>query len=240
MKEQRKSWINLIIALIPPLASIPLSVVAYFAAFMFTFSASKVKQDISFDEWGVNVPIFTLIRNLLFLILFGYWYIMVFIKEDGSDIFDSLKKRITSIKKPLFLPALIPAGYILQFLITHLMRFLTGTFPELMKDYNANVGSLIEGNVSILVVITVTFISPVAEEIIFRGLTQKYAEKAIGALPAIFFQAALFGIYHMNLIQGIVAVLFGILFGFMAGKSRSLIPSIILHAVFNFAAYLIP
>ena len=50
-------------ALIPPLASIPLSVVAYFAAFMITFTVSKASPDIASDEWGVNVPIFTMIRN---------------------------------------------------------------------------------------------------------------------------------------------------------------------------------
>ena len=109
-----------------------------------------------------------------------------------------------------------------------------------MKDYNSNVGSLISGDVSIIMIITVTLISPIAEEIIFRGLTQKYAEKAIGALPAVFFQAALFGVYHMNLVQGIAAVLFGIIFGILAKKSRSLVPSVILHAVFNLSAYLIP
>ena len=240
MKEPKRSWTNLILALIPPLISIPLSVVAYFAAFMFTFSASQIKADITSDDWGVNVPIFTLFRNLLFLIVFGFWYIMVFVREEKTDIFDSLIHRIRSLKKPLLLLTLIPAGYLLQFLITHLMRYLTTAFPDLMKNYNSTVGSLIEGNVPLLVIITVTLISPVAEEIMFRGLTQKYAEKAIGALPAIIFQAALFGVYHMNIVQGIAALIFGILFGFMARKSGSLIPSILLHAVFNLSAYLIP
>ena len=227
-------------ALIPPLASIPLSVVAYFAAFMITFCASKAAPDIASDEWGVNVPIFTMIRYLLFLILFSYWYIMVFVKEKKTDIFDSIKKRFTVIKKPVLLLLLIPAGYIMQFLITHLMRLLTTSFPELMKDYNTNVGSLITGNVSVILLITSVLISPIAEEILFRGLTQKYAEKAAGALPAVFIQAVLFGLYHMNLVQGIAALFFGIIFGFMAKKSKSLVPSIILHAVFNLSAYLIP
>ena len=227
-------------ALIPPLTSVPLSVVAYFAAFMMTYIASNSVPDIATDEWGVNQPIFLLFRNLLFLIVFGYWYVMAFVREPKTDIFDSVKKRLTVIKKPALLILLIPAGYLLQFFITHLMRVLSANFPELMKNYNASAGSLINGEVSILIIITVTLISPSAEEIIFRGLTQKYAEKAIGALPAIFLQAALFGVYHMNLIQGVAAFFFGILFGFMAKKSQSLVPSIILHAVFNLAAYLIP
>ena len=227
-------------ALIPPLASIPLSVVAYFAAFMITFIVSKASPDIASDEWGVNVPIFTLIRYLLFLILFGYWCIMVFVKEKKTDIFDSVKKQFTVIKKPVLLLLLIPAGYVIQFLITHLIRLLSSSFPELMKDYNTDVGSLITGNVSVILLITAVLISPIAEEILFRGLTREYAEKAVGAIPAIFVQAVLFGVYHMNLVQGIAAVVFGIIFGFMAKKSKSLVPSIILHAVFNLSAYLIP
>ena len=243
MKEQRKSLTNFILMLLPPLSSSVLSVVAYFAAFMLTYLISFFSTEIATDEWGVNVPIFLLFRNLIMLIIFASWYYNFILKpaKKHTDPFEAIIESFSLFKKRLyFIPVLVAAGYILQLLTTLLLRYLSTLMPELMKSYTESVSSLIGGTASLLTVFTVTFISPIAEEIMFRGLSQKYAERAFGALPAIFIQAALFGIYHMNIIQGIYAFLFGILFGFMAHKSKSLMPSILLHAVINLSAYLIP
>ncbi len=243
MKEQRKSLTNFIMMLLPPLSSAVLSVVAYFAAFMLTYIISFFSIEILTDEWGVNVPIFLLFRNLIMLIFFASWYYHFILKPGKKHIdpFETVIESFSVFKKHLyFIPLLIAAGYILQFLTTHLLRQLSLMMPEVMQSYTESVSSLIGGTASLLTVFTVTFISPVAEEILFRGLSQKYAERAFGALPAIFIQALIFGIFHMDIIQGIYAFLYGTVFGFMAHKSKSLMPSIILHAAINLSAYLIP
>ena len=74
MKEQRKSWTNIILAILPPLSTVVMTVVAYFAAFMLTYIISFFSVEILTDDWGVNVPIFLLFRNLIMLIFFASWY----------------------------------------------------------------------------------------------------------------------------------------------------------------------
>ena len=196
MKEQRKSWTNLILAILPPLSTIAMTVVAYFAAFMGSYILLGSNEDLETDKLGVHVPLFMLIRNFLMLIAFSYWYYIFFLRKKEQDVFENIKDSIRSVKK--------------------------------------------HGEVSIITLIYVILLAPIAEELLFRGLTQKYAERAIGALPAIFFQAAIFGIYHMNLVQGIYAFIFGLLLGFIARKSKALFPCILLHMVINLSAYLIP
>ena len=240
MKEQRKSWTSLIIAILPPLSSIPMTVVAYFAAFMGSYMLLGANEDLETDKMGVHAPLFLLIRNVLMLIAFSYWYYMQFLRRKDPDIFESIKDSIKAVKKPVFIIAIMAGAYVMQFIITHILRLLTGLWPDFMASYNMNAGSLINGAVSILTLLCVGLVAPAAEEILFRGLTQKYAERAIGALPAIVFQAVLFGIYHMDIVQGLCALIFGLVFGYVAHKSKALFPCILLHALFNISAYLIP
>lgn len=48
-----------------------------------------------------------------------------------------------------------------------------------------------------------------------------------------FLQALLFGVFHMNMIQGVYAFVVGIVLGFICEKSRSIYPSMLFHILFN-------
>jgi membrane protease YdiL (CAAX protease family) len=88
--------------------------------------------------------------------------------------------------------------------------------------------------------------SPIQEEIIFRGLIQSMLERRWmitfsvlgGSLSgAVVFSAALFSIIHLA--AGAVVALGAIILGLVAGELRrrsdSLLPAIIVHALFNAA-----
>lgn len=47
-------------------------------------------------------------------------------------------------------------------------------------------------------------------------------------------QAVLFGVYHMNLVQGIYAAALGFLLGYLVWRYESLIAPMVVHALFNF------
>jgi membrane protease YdiL (CAAX protease family) len=96
--------------------------------------------------------------------------------------------------------------------------------------------------------ITLYFVigSPIQEEIIFRGLIQSMLERRWmitfsvfgGSLSgAVAFTAALFGIIHLE--AGVVVATGAIVLGLVAGelkrRSGSLLPAVIVHALFNAA-----
>jgi len=83
----------------------------------------------------------------------------------------------------------------------------------------------------ILFLLYVCLIGPILEEILFRGIILKSMQK-YGNLTAIIVSSILFSMFHLNLVKFVNPVLMGIVLGFIAIKSKSIVPSIIAH-IFN-------
>lgn len=76
------------------------------------------------------------------------------------------------------------------------------------------------------------------EEVFFRGYMQTRLRPAIGAWPAIIATAAAFGLMHFDFVHTPVAFLFGVLFGWIAEKAGSIVPTIAAHIINNIMAVL--
>lgn len=76
-----------------------------------------------------------------------------------------------------------------------------------------------------------SFIGPLIEEFIFRGIIIKKLEK-YGKMFAIIISSVMFGFYHSNAYQGIIAFSIGLLLGYIA-LEYSIKYSIILHIINN-------
>lgn len=89
----------------------------------------------------------------------------------------------------------------------------------------------------LLVAVAAVVVAPIAEEFFFRRVLQGWLEKIVGGPPAIAMSAVLFGLAHMG--QGLAwlpLVLFGAVAGYLARQTGSIVPGIILHALFNAAS----
>ncbi len=84
-------------------------------------------------------------------------------------------------------------------------------------------------------------IGPIREEIIFRGAVFYYSFQIVrrkmkpqtALMVANVFQAFVFGVLHGNLIQGVFAFIMGFVFGYLAYRFGSILPSILCHMLFN-------
>lgn len=90
----------------------------------------------------------------------------------------------------------------------------------------------------ILFLIYVCFLGPILEEIIFRGFILKSMQR-YGNLTAIITSSILFSMFHLNLVQFVNPVLMGIVFAFIAIKSKSIVPSMIAHIFNNSITFII-
>ena len=79
-------------------------------------------------------------------------------------------------------------------------------------------------------------LTPAAEELIFRGLMRTTLRQCMEPVLAMLFGAAIFGLYHGNISQGIYAFLLGIGLELVCTWSKSLLPAFFLHAGANAAA----
>ncbi|MFR3811268.1 MAG: lysostaphin resistance A-like protein [Ruminococcus callidus] len=85
-----------------------------------------------------------------------------------------------------------------------------------------------------LVIFATVCLAPIGEELVFRGLTMKYAEKAFGRFwAANLLQAFLFGVIHMNWVQGVYAFFGGLVLGWVAHRYRSVVFSMLMHFAVN-------
>ena len=86
----------------------------------------------------------------------------------------------------------------------------------------------------VLLIFTVVIIAPVGEEILFRGFLQKYLENAWGDITrAILLSSLFFAAIHFNPYWMIQIYFLGILLGFLAWRTSSIVPSIIFHIIIN-------
>ena len=106
-------------------------------------------------------------------------------------------------------------------------------FPQMVKDtYEMMERSGIGTNG--LVIFATVCLAPIGEELVFRGLTMKYAEKAFGRFwAANLLQAFLFGVIHMNWVQGVYAFFGGLVLGWVAHRYRSVVFSMLMHFAVN-------
>ncbi len=79
---------------------------------------------------------------------------------------------------------------------------------------------------------TLAVIAPVFEEFIFRGVLMD-ALKPYGNGLAIFVTGILFGLYHGNFNQLFYTAAIGIALGYIANVTKSIVPTTIIHAIFN-------
>jgi membrane protease YdiL (CAAX protease family) len=73
----------------------------------------------------------------------------------------------------------------------------------------------------------------IAEELFFRGFVQTRAVAALGQARGIILSAALFGLFHMDLKQGLYAAMVGTFLGWLAIRAGSIRPSMLAHGTSN-------
>lgn len=168
---------------------------------------------------------FRTVVGCTYTLVFGYWYSRKFGRNREIPL-----RRSLAVNHILSLIAIAICG---QVAISFLLTLILPLFEGAAEQYQTTLGSLFE--LSPLTILYVVILSPLGEECIFRGLTLHYARKAVPPLMANLIQAALFGLYHWNLVQGIYAFTMGMVFGIVAIKLDSLWTAIIMHVVLNAA-----
>lgn len=191
----------------------------------------------------MNVAYMTLVQYLLYITVFGIWYYKAFCRDNKLvDIWDS-KSCMTYVKdkllkvKTLFL---IIGGYAAQLFVDGVLTLIEPYFKELFAEYGKLVDTITGVNSSWVLLFAVIVVAPIGEELLFRGVIQGYGLKNFAPVLAIGLQALIFGLYHGNIIQGVYAFFMGIVLGFVAHKTETILTSIVLHISVNASLLLVP
>lgn len=147
------------------------------------------------------------------------------------------QKIFGSWKRPKWTATGFAKGLVLLFGIAGVGNLYVFGLESLCKATGLKLSSPninLSGNKSsdILLLAYVCVIGPLMEETLFRGMILQ-SLRPWGDRLAIIVSAVLFGITHMNFYQGVPAVLLGLLFGFVAVKAGSIVPTAIMHILYN-------
>ena len=86
---------------------------------------------------------------------------------------------------------------------------------------------------------TAVIIGPIVEELIFRGLMYIRLKRMFGGVIAALVTAIIFGVYHMNISQGIYAFIFSYGAIFLYEKYKNVVAPILFHMVANGVSVLV-
>lgn len=125
-----------------------------------------------------------------------------------------------------------------QVFVSATLTLIQPLLERLFVEYGETIDSIFSGN-PIIVALYVVAVGPIGEELIFRGVMLSKLKSTVPFLWANIIQALVFGIYHMDVIQGIYAFCMGIILGFVCHRMNSLFASILLHIIINLCGYLL-
>ena len=145
----------------------------------------------------------------------------------------TVNARIQGVDRRHFVAAAL-MGYGMQIVTTLIMVLVNVLLPSVMEEYNTLVDGSGITTYGLMWVISTLVLPPLVEEAGFRGLGLTYLERAgVPFAVANIVQALAFGIFHMNLTQGIYTFVLGLALGYVTHRSGSIAPAMFMHLVYN-------
>jgi len=177
------------------------------------------------DSISGNTVIITLILTQLIVFIF------VYLMHRGYNFKRYMRINKLSKKETLF--ALLGGIGILP-LSTLIILGLNALIPDVVKNYTEMMEAMtLDANV-ILTLISIALLAPVVEEVLLRGLLfRQYEKVGAKAITIVILSGVLFGVFHLNIVQGIFTTVGGIFFALGFLWSRSLWVPILMHLANN-------
>ncbi|MCE7936896.1 CPBP family intramembrane metalloprotease [Candidatus Saccharibacteria bacterium CPR2] len=135
----------------------------------------------------------------------------------------------------------IPAFGLYFLITTGLFALTQRLFPNLNleQDQKTAFDSASANSEIFLAFLAFCVVAPIAEELIFRGFLYKGLRTKLKPLIAGLITSLLFGLAHFQLNVGMDTFALSLLLVWLAEETKSLWPSITLHAMKNFVAFLL-
>ena len=188
-----------------------------------------------------NISLMYLIISVAFLLIF----ILVQKKTKFSKVVN------LEYKKPAF-PVVVMSlllGTFVGVVLNAGITIMTKWLPESWVEGNKESVESFQGGNELIMLIAVVICAPIVEELIFRGFIYNGLKKIFNIIPkeptkktglvsmiiSAIITSALFGVYHGNILQALYTGFLSLFMVWIFEMSGSLISSMIVHCMFNFA-----
>ncbi len=176
---------------------------------------------------------FYLVEAIVFVL--GYYFLCM-------DM-DLKKVKIREVMQPVNILAITLMAIGMCFFVNFQLPIVNNVLPEKIVEQYTNMIEQAGYGVELIPTIICLFLAPIAEEFLFRGIlfyflfkvfqTGLSDRKAFWVTNAT--QAFLFGLFHLNPIQGGYAFISGLVLGFLVYQyGGSILPALFVHMIHNF------
>jgi membrane protease YdiL (CAAX protease family) len=178
---------------------------------------------------------FSILYGIQVLLMLGVvWFFAIYFR--GSS-FKDLGLTYYSIIKTIWYSIL---ALLLIFLINFIYVFIVTNVFNIFPSDNKIEELVASKSVSTtILLIVVSIIAPFCEEIFFRGFLFQAFKKSWGTFSGLFISSFLFAAAHLELYNFIPLMAIGWILAYIFHKTKSLIPTIFLHAVYNLIMILV-
>lgn len=174
------------------------------------------------------------LSTLILVIVFLFWYRKEIIHTANVSLRNKIKIR--GQLNWLIIPGVILVSLGAGVFATYISYFVALIKPDLLAGY-VDVVSVISdsepGLLNVILLVYFVVLSPVCQELVFRGLTLGFAERRMNFVAANLMQAILCGVFTMNITQMIYYFLFGLVLGYVYYRTENIIIPIICNMLFS-------
>ncbi|MGN0677920.1 MAG: lysostaphin resistance A-like protein [Ruminococcus sp.] len=170
-------------------------------------------------------PPATIFMHIMIVLIFGIWYFFGRSKNTEPKFCFRPKILLVTFVMALSLSVMSNTTVLIQ-------QYF---FPDVVENYE-QLAELSGMYKNFIMIISASCLAPIGEELLCRGVTLMYFRKSVPFWLANIIQALIFGIMHMNWVQGTYAFLIGLILGYAVKKYNSIIPSIMIHFFVNTVA----
>ena len=200
------------------------------AALIATLGVFELQADTA-DE-GARAAISTLVSTGFFL--FMLWMIWMFIVRRYHSSWRTLGLRAVSwqwLAAVPFIYALLTFLFVLMFrgMVTLFGPTVHWPAPLTTATVSATQQPVLEA----LVIVTGVILTPVVEELVFRGVIYQALRRTMPVSSATVISAVIFAAMHLNIVLFIPLTAMGIVLALVYERSNSLLPTILVHACNN-------
>lgn len=208
-----------------PVEALMLVMMTFFGIlFLSMITASIFFGETAIKENSASIGFLFLTSRILFLIVPLYYS-----KQKGFPLTEVFRLRKVSAHT-LFMAILLGISItILAEEVSSLIQMLV-PLPESFKELNKQHTEFVLGNWHIYFLLSVVLI-PIVEEFMFRGFLQTTLEARGNPSRAVVLTSVTWALIYMDPYSAIPILFMGIFIGYLAWQSRSIIPSIIAHAI---------
>ncbi|MEE8341704.1 MAG: type II CAAX endopeptidase family protein [Candidatus Neomarinimicrobiota bacterium] len=177
---------------------------------------------------SANISLFSMLLSTVFIGI----PVVIYLRFNRLSIRERL--RINNISLGTLLSIIIISiGFII--IVDELDRIVYILFgqPEFLREIAEQL-RITSINNGVLIILTTVVVAPFVEEMLFRGYLQKVLEESWGDITkAILVTSMFFALVHLNPYWIIQIYLLGMVLGYLAWRTNSIIPGIILHGLNN-------